>query len=560
MSVESEKTKITFFSYVSQIQENEYPSDSVYENIFNQYERVVVQALATSFGLDFLVRDQHGGDVDTIHNVREIGKDPNMTYKSQKNKNNYDNRGEYNEQEYHAGGNFQQIKHDAREDQRNNGFQPIEDQYTGKKNLGFYGKSKNAPSDKNAELDHVVEAKAIHDDSGRVLAELNGAKLADSEDNFAWTNKSLNASMGSWARHRNNKWKKEHGTDAPLSEVDMKAYIKHHPDIDEETKSKMLDQYKKSRKAYDAKVNRAYYTSKKFWKDSGSAALKVGLKMGLRQALGLVFTEIWLTVKDAIIECRKNGEDLFKNIAKAVKKGLKNAKEKFRDIWEKFIEGAIAGVLSSLITTLANIFFTTAKNIIKIIRETWASFTQACNILFINPDSYPLGERFVAAAKILATGASVVAGSMVNQLLVDCPVGKIPVVGKILQSFCSVLVTGIMSCSFLYLLDNNKEIKKIVKMLNNLPDIDNFNYALKKQEELLDRYLAELMNLDLVTLKKQEHVFSVATTQLSLAKTPEKTNTCLKKIYTDLGMELPWKGFRNLDSFIADRKARLVFE
>ncbi len=558
MSVEFEKTKTAFCSYVSQIQENESLSDSVYENIFDQYERVVVQALATSFGLDFLVRDQYGGDVDTIHNVREIGKDPNMTYKSQKNANNYNNRGGYNAKEYHAGGNYQDIKHDAREAQKNNGFQPIHDQYSGKNNLGFYGRS--GPSDINAELDHVVEAKAIHDDSGRVLAELNGAKLADAEENFAWTNKKLNTSMGSWARHRNEQWRKEHGTDAPLSEVDMKAYIKAHPDLDEKTKSNMLNQYKKSRKAYDAKINRAYYTSKKFWKDSGTAALKLGLKMGLRQALGLVFTEIWFTVKDAIIECRKNGENLFKNIAKAVKKGLKNAKKKFRDIWNKFIEGTIAGVLSSIVTTLANIFFTTAKNIIKIIRETWASFTQACNIIFINPDSYPLGERFVAASKILATGASVVAGSMVSQLLTDCPVGEIPVVGEILPTFCSVLVTGIMSCSFLYLLDHNKGIKKVVEMLNNLPDIDNFNYALKKQGELLDRYLAELMNLDLVTLKKQEHAFSTAANQLSLAKNSEETNTCLRNIYSDLGMDLPWEGYRNLDSFIADVKSRLVFE
>lgn len=558
MSVEFEKQKTAFCSYVSQIQENESPSDSVYENIFDQYERVVVQALATSFGLDFLIRDQHGGDVDTIHNVREIGKDSEMTYKNQNNARNYNDRGEYNTKEYHAGGNFQRIKHDTRKDQINNGFMPIEDQYTGKKNLGFYGKS--GPSDRNAELDHVVEAKAIHDDTGRVLAELNGAKLADAEENFAWTNKSLNTSMGSWARHRNEQWRKEHGTDAPLSEVDMKAYIKAHPDLDEDTKSKILDQYEKSRNAYEAKINRAYYTSKKFWKDSGTAALKLGLKMGLRQALGLVFTEIWFTVKDAMIECRKNGENLFQNIAKAVKKGLKNAKKKFRDIWNKFIEGSIAGVLSSLVTTLANIFFTTAKNIIKIIRETWASFTQACNILFINPDSYPLGERFVAAAKILATGASVVAGSMVSQLLTDCPVGKIPVVGEILPTFCSVLVTGIMSCSFLYLLDHNKGIKKVVEMLNNLPDIDNFNYALKKQGELLDRYLAELMNLDLVTLKKQEHAFSAAANQLSLVKTSEEANTCLRNIYSDLGMELPWKGYRSLDSFIANKKSRLVFE
>lgn len=527
MSNNLEHTKPAFFSYVSQIQENESPSDSVYVNIFDQYEKVVVQALATSFGLDFLVHDQHGGDVDTIHNVRQIGKDEKMKYKNTANENDYNNRGDYNSNSYHSDKRYIERNREIKSQKE---IGKLKDAYTGE------SVARNGKTD----LDHVISAKEVHDDKGRVLAGLKGEDLANTKENLEATNR------------RTNRTKKADSMDDFLD--------KYGGEYTEDQKERMREKDEVARKSYNEKVNRAYYTSKKFWNDSGTAALKLGLKMGLRQALGLVFTEIWFTVKDAIIECRKNGERLFKNIAKAVKKGLKNAKKKFRDIWNKFIEGSIAGVLSSLVTTLANIFFTTAKNIIKIIRETWASFTQACNILFINPDSYPLGERFVAAAKILATGASVVAGSMVNQLLTDCPVGKVPVVGEILPTFCSVLVTGIMSCSFLYLLDHNKGIKKVVKMLNNLPDIDNFNYALKKQGELLDQYLAELMNLDLMTLKKQQHAFSAAANQLSLAKTPEEANTCLRNIYSNLGMELPWKGYRDLDSFIADRKARLVFK
>jgi hypothetical protein len=161
---------------------------------------------------------------------------------------------------------------------------------------------------------------------------------------------------------------------------------------------------------------------------------------------------------------------------------------------------------------------------------------------------------------VLATGASVVAGSMISQLLTESPVGKIPVVGDILPTFCSVLVTGIMSCSFLYLLDHNKGIKKAVEMLNKLPDIDNFNYSLKKQGELLDRYLAEFMRLDFNILEKQELVFSSAANQLTLARTPAETNICLRTIYTDLKIDLPWNGYRDFNAFIADKNARLVFK
>ena len=58
------------------------PEDNVFQSIWAEYERVILQSLITSFGLDFIVHDQHGGDVDTIHNVREIGVDSQMKYKN----------------------------------------------------------------------------------------------------------------------------------------------------------------------------------------------------------------------------------------------------------------------------------------------------------------------------------------------------------------------------------------------------------------------------------------------------------------------------------------------
>ena len=40
------------------------PEESVRDSIFQQYERVLVESLITSFGLDFLVHDRVGGDVE----------------------------------------------------------------------------------------------------------------------------------------------------------------------------------------------------------------------------------------------------------------------------------------------------------------------------------------------------------------------------------------------------------------------------------------------------------------------------------------------------------------
>lgn len=43
-------------------------------------------------------------------------------------------------------------------------------------------------------LDHIISAKEIHDDPGRILAERDGAELANDASNLAFTHESLNKS------------------------------------------------------------------------------------------------------------------------------------------------------------------------------------------------------------------------------------------------------------------------------------------------------------------------------------------------------------------------------
>ena len=61
-------------------------SGNLFTTLLSSYEKIIMESILVSFGLDIFINDQHGGDVDTIHNVREIGRDPEMSYKSPKNK------------------------------------------------------------------------------------------------------------------------------------------------------------------------------------------------------------------------------------------------------------------------------------------------------------------------------------------------------------------------------------------------------------------------------------------------------------------------------------------
>ena len=63
---------------------------------------------------------------------------------------------------------------------------------------------------------------------------------------------------------------------------------------------KMRAENKRTRAAYETKLAKAYYTSPKFLKDTAVVAGSRGAEMGMRQAVGFVFVEIWMSSKEEI--------------------------------------------------------------------------------------------------------------------------------------------------------------------------------------------------------------------------------------------------------------------
>lgn len=515
--------------------------ENVKTNLLESYEHVIFDSIVTAFGVDMvLVHDQHGGDVDTVHNVRKINEDPNMAYKNAANEKAYKNRGAYDTKTYHAGGNFQRIKHDTRKHWKETG-QDIRDEYTGD-NIGFYGRTQAIPSKRKAELDHIIAAKTIHDDRGRVLAGIDGKELADDESNFAWTNKSLNASMQDKDIPAYIKWYKEQvakGKKQPMSI---------------ETEKRLMAKYQAAEKAKDAKINFKYYTSAKFRNDTLKAMGNTGARMGLRQALGFVLWELWEGIKE---EWHKLTNWSIGESLKAVVRGIKNGfvaiKRKYKQLLERFKDGALSGILSSLTTTLCNMFLTTAKNVVRIIRQTWASLVQAAKILFINPDDLPLGEQIRAVLKILAAGLSAVIGSIVSEA-VNASIGGIPIVGNSLSIFCGAFITGILGCTAVYFLDNSKTIKKLVDWLNG-GSVQRM--GLKQQIRQFEEYAAKLEQIDIELFQRQTAACLAIANGLERAPDDISINHILCDIFKRYHLPLPWQG--DFDTFMGDRSNHLVF-
>ena len=456
-------------------------NDTIFDTLLKQYGEVIFKSIITSFGLDAFIKDVYGGDVDTIFNVRKIGTDPEMAYKNANNEAAYNNREDYDYNKYHdLHPNYQQMKHTTKKEFQSTGV-PVSDAYTGKA-LYFYPKSaQKGNADKQASIDHVLTAHTISNDRGRELSGLNGEDLANSDDNLVFTNASLNASMG-------NAWRYPKGTEGNEI-VEIPEYIDLHPELPQETKDRMMNEYTKAKEIYEEKLALAYYSSPRFCKDTIEAAGKRGIQMGLRQALGFVITELFFSIKEEIAQSDGTTSGVIDAIINGLKNGVLRAKDNYKQLFAQFGEGVLSGILASITSTIINIFFTTSKHLGRVIRQAWASIVEAVSIIFFGDKNMYLCDRITSASKVLATGASIIVGSGVQESVrVSLAEVPIPVTLKeIISTFAGTMTSGFMSVTLLFVIDNDP--------------FDRFFYGkgldnLRNQGKLFKEYCAQLQSID----------------------------------------------------------------
>lgn len=530
--------------FVSKSGDSFYPikEETVLSSLMQRYKIVIIESLITAFGLDRMILDQHGGDVDTIHSVRQIESDPDMEYKNPQNQANYENRGPYNRASVTGPGTrYQQMRHEARKAYGEDNSRTVKDAYEDKE-LHFLGGSEGRPIDKNANLDHVIPVKKIFDDRARSLSCILTEELANDKDNLQWTNEHLNKSM-----------RDDMGED----------YVSKHPELPESVKENILRYQRQAIDSYERRLARTYYLSPQFANDVYTAAGKTAAKMGVRQAVGFMMSEVVFSVLEVIDrQAEENEFDMsvfLVNIAEAVKDGFKKAVQKYEDLFGRLIEGAVSGALSTLTTTIWNIFTTTAKDTVRIIRQSSVSLVKAGEVLFINPNDYLLGEKLCETAKILAIGGAVVAGTIVGETINKSPASALPYVGEAIQIFCSSFVTGTMTCTILLYFDRSKLVGKLAEQLDKASVSKLLVRDLKKQVEEFEAYAAEIMSLDIEAFRKEVLLFGDTFVRFGLAETEEEKNKILKEMYIIMGLKLPWSSYSSFDEFLSDTET-YVFE
>ena len=533
------------------------------QSLMQQYEKMIVTTLLRSFALDFMFKDQNGGNLDTPLTARQYG----LKDEGAKKRYDFKNRGDYSDpnvkKHYHSN-NFIDRNREASELKKQG---KLFDAYTGQK---------IAPNGKY-DLDHTISAKEIHDDPAVYLANLNGADLAVADSNLNHTNQSINRAKGKKTMDHFladlNKKQNEYETritqlkkQKNLTEKERKELNKL-TNLSQANTEEMKEADAKARKEYNKTITKAYLSDKKTYINAGKDALNAGWKMGARQTLGVILAEVWIIARQRfplIMEKMKENFSLkvfLLEVAWAFKEAFQAVKEKFKELIAAFANGMLAGILSSLSTFIINFFTGTAKHAVKMIREFWGSITQIFDLLVFNRQNLSPGELVREISKVISMAAAVLAGTLVAERLESIGIGDLAVIGDAMSIFLSGLTTGVISISLLYFIDHSKEIQKLVKFLDGFAD----QLELKKQHyaklsEQLKQKVSELSSLPIDQLKKQLAYVQLMTQQMKHAATDEKLNEIVTKTIKKMGLDLPYQDREGLTQFMQDKQAVLHFE
>lgn len=516
----------------------------------DEINQVVTKSLVTTFGLDFLLfEDKKGGDVDTIQNVRQD------IWATEAEKIKYENREKYDSAAYHQHHNYIQKGRNDKQAQENG---TLKDKYR---------KDKNLSKGQNRDLDHIISAHEIHNDAGRMLAGLDGVELANQDSNLSSTASSINRTkkQHSVDKFLNNLPETINNREIELSKLNQKLYRMPQSTPQERhefqqvqdkirKKQQSLDELKqvdsesmkkvdeKARAETEKQIN-SYYQSTKFFKASLTSAGIAGLKMGLRETLGLILAEIWFEIKAVIPSIYvkyKTVEFRIKNFLDDLKDTVLNiierVKQRFKDVVSSFRDATISGVFASLSTTVLNIFLTTTKFWGKIIRETWLNLIKVMKMAFFNPENLSTGELTKATFKILSASIGIIVGMLMHEGL--AALNSMPL-GNLVVDFASALTSGIVILALNYFIEQSEIMQKFWSYLDQVKTkyekiLDNFREINKE----LDQYILQLTQLEF-GLNIDE--ISVFTEQLNSANSELERNIVLKKEIEKQEIKLPFE-------------------
>lgn len=381
-----------------------------FNEMITECKRSIISSVAGPFGVGGLVSafDKVGGNVDTVHNVRE------GVWATDAEREKYQARGEYDPDPYHSHDGYKKRNAEVSASYKQGS---AVDSYTDKPFVQGVD---------STNLDHVISAKETHDDAAIYLADLDPTDLANRPDNLKPTEESINKSkrqdsatafLARLERQREERQQAIASLEAKetltVQESKKLSKLKKLEKVDSE---RLLEADRQAREDRDRQLNETYYGSRKFAVNALQTSAVEGAKMGLQQAIGVALTEFFIAAIDEVCDWHSGGrQDIA--LAKRLKRVANRVAKRWKDILSAGMVGVLSGFLSNLATIVINVFLTTQKRMVRMIREGMFSFVRAVKVIVTRPDEMTLREAMHEASKLVLAGGLVVGGVLLEEVI-----------------------------------------------------------------------------------------------------------------------------------------------
>lgn len=416
------------------------------KNLIEQCRESIVNTIIGQFGLaSLIITSQDGGNVTTTHNFEK-----GIVVSE-------DDRKKYQEWQNNQKDDWKTIRKEAGYDDSFNSKRKEYFKLNGKIYDEYTGKELN--KDGRTHLDHVISASEIEKNAKNnlFLSQEERAKMATDDANLAFTEASLNQSKSD----RDLKdWM--HDTKRGKEQTNAQRY-----GVNEE---KAMKKYNTAQKHVSKTVNTAAFKkySKELiltgGKDAGKMIAYSAIGIILKEVVEALIFEIKYTIKNYHKESIKEIFIRFKNRAINVFERIKN---KWKDILCNSFESGIMAFISNVVVFIINLFATTLKRIVSMIRATFVSLVQALKIVINPPKDMPKEEVYFQAIKVFAAGIigamSLMLTEGIEKLLLSVPglnglmVFIVPVInesiGTILSTTLSAICASVLTTIAFYYLD-----------------------------------------------------------------------------------------------------------
>lgn len=442
-------------------------------DLLEQTKKDLVSAIVVPFGLGKIVAayDKAGGNVTTIHNANNgiYARDKDH-YKREDYTNTKNSAGKQFSGigKNSVGSNFTQSKMDEN--------QMVQDAYTGE-----------VQKANTTSPDHIESLSQHHKNGAFMQNSERKSDFATDENNMALTDRSINQSMRDFDKKE---W----------MEKETKDNVKNKDrfNIDEE---KLKEQIKKGKETSDKHLPSDMEKTQYYIKNSAITGLNEGVKMGAQQAFGVLLIELFTSAFSEIKDAFKNGqegESLFEDIKCRLVKISKSLTSKWSDVLKGFATGSLSGFISNILTTIINVFVTTGKRLVRMIREGVFSLLKALKTVVFPPEGLTYREATHEAMKLFAAGGIIIAGVALEEI-VEKIILNIPVLAPLASMVTAVIVGSItaMGMALVAYLIDKLDLLGAIKIHKNQFVIEKLNTKIDLHYENIDKTIDDFVQTHL---------------------------------------------------------------